>query len=109
MSGPLSNPDTIDAAIAGLGAEPLDEEGVRAHLAPLFSRVLQRREIYLANHSLGRPLDASAGDVTEAMALWQAEMREAWTGWLAEMEAYRARFAALLGTRHADSVVPKAS
>src|SRR4051812_3361137 len=109
MSAPLSTADSIAAAVAALGTGALDEARVQTHIAPLFSRVLQRREIYLANHSLGRPLDASAGDVTEAMELWRDEMQDAWTGWLGEMEAYRARFAALLGTAHPHSVVPKTS
>ena len=109
MSGPLSTAEHIEAAVAALGPGDLDERGVRAHLAPLFSRVLARSEIYLANHSLGRPLDASARDVAEAMELWQLRMGEAWEGWLEEMDAYRARFAALLGATEPRCVVPKAS
>ena len=71
--------------------------------------MLARSEIYLANHSLGRPLDASARDVAEAIELWQLRMGEAWEGWLEEMDAYRARFAALLGVSEPRCVVPKAS
>jgi hypothetical protein len=43
---------------AALGPGPLTEERVREHVAPLFSRTLaaNRGRIYLANHSLGRPL-----------------------------------------------------
>ena len=68
------------AAIAALGPGPLTEAGVRAHIAPLFSRVLdaQRGRIYLANHSLGRPLDATDDDVREGLALWYARLGGAW-------------------------------
>ena len=54
--------------------EPLTEAFVRERIAPLFSRVLdaQRGRIYLANHSLGRPLDATADDVREGLAAWYA-------------------------------------
>ena len=34
---------TIERAVAALGAGPLTETGVEAHIAPLFSRVLERR------------------------------------------------------------------
>ena len=102
---------TIEGAVAALGAGPLTEGGVEAHLAPLFSRVLERRQtaIDLANHSLGRPLDATATDVAEAMALWQRQLGDAWDPWLEEMRAYRARLGALLHAPRDDCVVPKSS
>ena len=52
----------ISLAVAALGPGPLREESVAQHVAPLFSRVLDeyRRNAYFANHSLGRPLDATA-------------------------------------------------
>lgn len=109
MNASLSTAARIQSAVAALGPGELDEAAVRAHIAPLFSRVLARSEIYLANHSLGRPLDASARDVAEAMELWQLRMGEAWEDWLDEMKAYRARFAALLGVPDARCVVPKTS
>ena len=66
----------IEAAVAALGAGPLTEDAVRAHVTPLFSRVLsaQHDRIYLANHSLGRPLDATEDDVREGLALWPARL-----------------------------------
>jgi kynureninase len=102
---------TIEGAVAALGAGPLTEGGVETHLAPLFSRVLERRRtaIDLANHSLGRPLDATATDVAEAMALWQRQLGDAWDPWLEEMRAYRARLGALLHAPRDDCVVPKSS
>jgi kynureninase len=101
----------IEAAIAALGAGPLTEAGVAAHVAPLFSRVLSRRAtaIDLANHSLGRPLNATAADVAEAIGLWQLRLGDAWDEWLSEMDAYRVRLARLLGAARADCVVPKTS
>ena len=101
----------IETAVAALGPGPLTEAGIRTHIAPLFSRVLdaQRGRIYLANHSLGRPLDPMEDDVRAGLAAWYLRMGEAWDDWNAEIGAYRARFAALLGAERPDCVVPKAS
>jgi kynureninase len=56
----------LQRAMSGLGAGSLDQDAIRQHIAPLFSRVLSGNSLYLANHSLGRPLDAMAGDLAEA-------------------------------------------
>ncbi len=111
MSGGRYPSDAIETAVAGLGAAPLTEDAVRAHVAPLFSRVLaaHRDRIYLANHSLGRPLDATEGDVREGLAAWFARLGDAWDEWNGEMAAWRARLAALMGAARADCVVPKMS
>jgi kynureninase len=111
VKAPPSTQERIAAAMASLGPGALTEAGLRAHIAPLFSRVLARNasRIYLANHSLGRPLDAVEDDVREALAAWYAAMGEAWSGWEAEMRAYRERLACLLGAPRGDSVVPKTS
>ena len=102
--------ERIEAAVAALPTGPLTEDGIRSHVAPLFSRVLaaQRDRVYLANHSLGRPLDATEDDVREGLALW-AGMGDAWDAWDAEMAAWRARLAALMGAPRPDCVVPKTS
>jgi kynureninase len=104
-------PEAISTAVAALGAGQLDEQRVAAHIAPLFSRVLERRArvIDLAHHSLGRPLDATAADVAEAVRLWETQMGDAWDAWLAEREAYRTRLAKLCGAPRADCMVPKTS
>src|SRR6266542_2784862 len=111
MSGPAGTAETIARAVAALGPGPLTEAGVSAHIAPLFSRVLgaQRGRVYLANHSLGRPLDAMADDVQEGVGAWYARMGGAWDAWNAEMAAFRWRLASLLGGVRTDSVIPRAS
>jgi kynureninase len=97
MSPRADTAATLAAAIAAMGPGPLTEEGIARHVAPLFSRVLHPdRPVYLANHSLGRPLDATADDVAEAVGLWQSRLGNAWDAWLAEIAAYRARLAALM-------------
>lgn len=96
-------------AVAALGDGPLREEAIYRHIAPLFSRVLASDRVYLANHSLGRPLDQMADDVAEATALWYGKLGAAWEGWLAEREAFRGRIARLIGAERADCIVPRAS
>ena len=111
MSEASPQASVIQNAVAALGPGPLEEASIARHVAPLFSRVLERRRfaIDLANHSLGRPLDATAADVAEAVVLWQTRMGDAWDGWSAELAAYRLRLARLLGAPRADCVVPKNS
>jgi kynureninase len=111
MNANLDTPARIAHAIAALGPGNLTEEGIQHHIAPLFSRVLDanRNRAYLANHSLGRPLDATADDLAQAVGLWQSKLGDAWDDWLAEIGAYRARLAQLLSAPRADCVVPKTS
>lgn len=99
----------IQQALAALGDAPLCESAIERHIAPLFSRVLSTDRIYLANHSLGRPLDVMASDVAEATALWYSRLGDAWDVWLEEREAFRTRIAALIHAPRADCVVPKTS
>ncbi len=101
----------LEAAVAAMGPGPLTESALQRHVAPLFSRVRAgfRDRIYLANHSLGRPLDAVDGDVREGMAAWHTHMGDAWDAWDAEMRAFRDRLARLLHAPRDDCVVPKAS
>jgi len=99
----------IQEAVDKLGRGPLSEEAIQRHIAPLFSRTLASGHIYLANHSLGRPLDRMTEDIREATALWETKLGDAWDEWLAEQEAFRARIAQLIGSVRADCVVPKTS
>ncbi|MGH7242089.1 MAG: aminotransferase class V-fold PLP-dependent enzyme [Phycisphaerales bacterium] len=101
--------DTIARAVAPLGAAALTEESLQKHIAPLFARVRQRSEIYLSNHSLGRPLDLLAHDVHEALDAWYTDMDGAWDVWMKEMTAFRTNIACLIGLSRADLVVPKIS
>jgi kynureninase len=64
---------------------------------------------YLANHSLGRPLDRTASDLAVASNLWYESMDEAWDGWLDEQTQFRSRIARLIGLSRDDAVVPKTS
>lgn len=111
MSAPATTVERIEAAVAALPAGPLTEDGLQMRVAPLFARVREawRGRVYLANHSLGRPLDATDDDVREGVAAWYARMGGAWEPWAAEMQAYRARLARLAGAPRADCVVPKTS
>ena len=115
---------TISQAALGLGAAALSEPHLAKHVWPLFKRVRQRHSashevrsgyrspIYLANHSLGRPLDQVAKDVQLAMDLWYEVLDEAWShpqGWFAASHYFRHQIAELLGAQSYQSVVPKTS
>jgi len=67
---------------------------------------MDREEIYLANHSLGRPPDAAAADVARFMELWYCDLDAAWIEWMAAMDWFRANTAKLIGAQY---VVPKTS
>jgi kynureninase len=99
----------IRAAAASLGPGPLEEDALRRCITPLFSRVLKHEWIYLANHSLGRPLDQTASDILEFSDAWYSQMDDAWGPWLDEVNAFRARVAVIAGLSRADAVVPKSS
>jgi kynureninase len=100
---------TLQRAISGLGSDSLEQDSLQLHIAPLFSRVLASKSLYLANHSLGRPLDAMADDVAEATSAWYSELGDAWDAWLGERQAFRTRIATLIGAPSADCVIPKTS
>ena len=100
---------SLDDAVAQLGPGPLTEDSVQRYIAPLFSRVLASDRVYLANHSLGRPLDAVAEDVRVATSLWETRLGDAWDAWLAEQEAFRTRVAQLIHAPRVDCIVPKTS
>lgn len=103
----ISADPVFEAALTGLGDAPLDEARLRRHIFPLFSRVLEREGIYLANHSLGRPPDRMAEDVRHALDAWYRDMDDAWGLWMEEIGRFRAGIARLLGLSRADAVVPK--
>jgi len=109
MSVLKSTAEGIQEHVAALGPGPLEESSLVRSIHPLFSRVLQREEIYLANHSLGRPLDQTATDVQQALALWYEDMDGAWDHWLAEIQAFRGRIAQLIHAPREDCIIPKSS
>jgi len=111
MNGGATDARDIERAVAKLGDGALCEAALAEHVAPLFSRALAAApgRIYLANHSLGRPLDAMDDDVREGLAAWYAHMGCAWDAWMSEVAACRERFARLLGAPRGDCVVPKTS
>jgi len=92
-----------------MSVRTLDEERLKAEIWPRFSRVLARQEIYLANHSLGRPPDRMADDVRSAIDAWYADLDGAWELWLATREKWRALTARLVGVPRADCIIPKTS
>ena len=92
-----------------MSAPRLDETWLKANVSPRFSQVLQRKEIYLANHSLGRPPDRMADDVRSAIDAWYRDMDGAWELWMEGREAFRSLTAALVNAKSADCIIPKTS
>lgn len=107
MSAPKSGHDPIQAAINCLGPGPWSEAVLVTHIHPLFSNVLKRQEIYLANHSLGRPLDQTTEDVRHGLNLWYEKMDNAWEDWLACIADYRHMVARVINAPRDDCIVPK--
>lgn len=92
-----------------MSAPKFTEERLRREVWPRFSRVLSRQEIYLANHSLGRPPDRMADDVRGAMDAWYRDMDGAWQHWLSARQKFRSLTAKLVNASRADCIVPKSS
>ena len=92
-----------------MSAPSLDEAWLKQEIFPRFTRVLQRGEIYLANHSLGRPPDRMAEDVRAAVDAWYRDLGDAWMLWLEAREKFRALTARLVDSPRADCIVPKTS
>ena len=91
-------------------SEPrLDEGWLEQHVWPRFARVLERKQIYLANHSLGRPPDRMADDVRAALDAWYRDLDGAWEAWLQAREKFRSLTATLVGSPRADCIIPKTS
>src|SRR5687767_12075491 len=92
-----------------MSAPRFTEAELQQKVWPRFARVMRREEIYLANHSLGRPPDRMADDVQAAVDAWYADMDGAWQAWLASREKFRSLTAKLVGAPRADCIVPKTS
>jgi kynureninase len=92
-----------------MSAPKLDEAWLARHVWPRFSRVLARKELYLANHSLGRPPDRAADDLRAAIDAWYSEMDGAWKLWTQGREVFRALTSKLVNAEKTDCIVPKTS
>ena len=92
-----------------MSAPRLDEAWLAKQAWPRFSRVLARPQIYLANHSLGRPPDRMAQDLQGAIEAWYSDMDRAWPLWVDGRERFRALTAQLVNAKSADCIVPKTS
>jgi len=101
----------IESAVKALGTGPLTEAKIARHIRPLFARVRRHSSgrIYLANHSLGRPLDRTAEDVAAGIEYWYRHLDKAWDLWLAAIQTFRAHIAQLLQAPRTDCVVPRAN
>ncbi|MCG8487266.1 MAG: aminotransferase class V-fold PLP-dependent enzyme [Chromatiales bacterium] len=107
----LTTTAEIREAVLRLGEGALTEQALDSSIRPLFSRVLagEAGVIYLANHSMGRPLDRTALDLQAAIDAWYAGPDEAWERWLQQMGYFRQQIAELIHAPEADCVVPRAS
>src|SRR3954465_1536555 len=92
-----------------MAAPKVEEVWLARHVWPLFSRVLARKELYLANHSLGRPPDHAADDLRAATDAWYSEMDGAWTLWIQGRERFRSLVSQVVKAPRADCIVPKSS
>ena len=100
---------SLEQAISAIGPGPLTEDALRLHIFPLFSNTLAAPGIYLANHSLGRPLDQTEDDLREGFHRWQTKLGDAWGAWIEEEQAHRWRLAQLIGATRLDCIIPKTS
>ena len=85
------------------------EMRLRNEVWPRFSRAMKRDQVYLANHSLGRPPDRMAEDVKAALDAWYADMGGAWAFWIQQRQRFRQLTAKLVNAPRADCIVPKTS
>jgi kynureninase len=99
----------IADAVSALGPGALTEDALRRHIFPLFAKTLAAPGIYLANHSLGRPLDQTEDDLREGFAHWQSKLGNAWEPWQDEEQHHRSRIAQLIHAPRPDCIVPKVS
>ena len=99
----------IAKAVSSLNNQSLSEDLVCKHLHPLFQLTLQQSSsyIYLANHSLGRPLDRTKEDVNNAIDVWYESLENAWEFWGEHIEKFRTLVAELIHAEKSDCIVPK--
>ena len=92
---------------------PLNREIIDREIRSQFSRVLGAHQgtAYLANHSLGRPLDASFTNIARGAGVWADQLDAAWSDehWMGESLKFRSLIAQLLDVSDSSCVVPKTS
>jgi len=87
----------------------LTEQFIAQSIRPRFSRILAREDVYLANHSLGRPLDVFQEDVIQCLDAWPDLMDEAWTHWMKVLNEWTSGIAELIHWPTSDGIIPKSS
>lgn len=105
----MTAPSALSDAVFALGSGALTEDALRMQIFPIFSKTLAAPGIYLANHSLGRPLDQTENDLRDGFELWQSKLGNAWDAWLEAEQAHRTRIAQLIHAPRPDCIVPKVS
>ncbi|MDI9635600.1 aminotransferase class V-fold PLP-dependent enzyme [Kamptonema cortianum] len=80
-----------------------------ADLRSRFSRSLAYPDIYLANHSLGRPLDEVEESMSEFLDHWYSSLELAWEAWMSKLDEYGQLISELLEIGRPDAVVLKTS
>ena len=111
MSTTPSSDTSIHRAVAALGSGPFNASALKTHVWPLFSRTLSQQgtQIDLGNHSLGRPLDRTADDITRGLSSWYADPVSAWSAWHATQTHVNALIAQLIHAPDGDCILPKSS
>jgi len=101
----------VYASVCALSEGPMQEEDLRRHVDPLFLRSLKEMEgrTYLANHSLGRPLDRMAADVSEGLSHWYRDPDSAWEHWDREMMSFRSAIATIIRAQGPHCIAPKSN
>lgn len=87
---------------------PYTREEIDRLIAPLFSRH-NSSGIYLANHSLGRPLNSIQAKIDEFLSHWYEHLDEAWDPWLQALDCYHSKVKGLLSLPDPGHVVLKTS
>ncbi len=106
---------SIKDSVAAIDNQSLTESLIKQHIYPLFRVTLGEQKndhrIYLANHSLGRPLDRTMVDVMEGLNLWYANLDDSWEefGWPLAMSRFQSLIADLIKLKCSDCVIPKSS
>lgn len=88
---------------------PFTPEERQALIEKYFSRAALRPGVYLANHSLGRPLDQLVESFIQYADLWYTEMDRAWAPWLQAVEEFQSLVANLLPHPEPTTIIPKTS